>query len=428
MQQRAPWPSTPLLPGVSAFGAGSIRSSGWHAPPLEPEPVLALRQARSTTEEASIANRIQRRECEQLMSGPKSQRSATRRWRVGRALRTAALVVAAACDGAAARAPLSATNDRITVVEGQAFDDVFVVVDTLILEESPSVVTVAPHVSIDSGGGFLVADPAEHQVRVYTDRGKLRQVFGQGTDRVDSIKSPGRAQRLSNGGILVVNLQGPVTLIPGRLAEPSTFISESLLTARGVEQFDTGEILVVGSDSSPPSATLFHLDLARRRITAGFFPPPGHLDKWVTAYMSAVRTARRGDRIAAVHMLSDTLVIFDRLGRELSRIRIPIDPFVVPTGPLPNLKTVAERYAWLAPFTMVMDVFWLDEGDVVVQWAKAIGNGLVADMGVLQMDTAGTRIWAIAPSPVLVAVRGRDFFFREPNNKAPNRWMIAHRR
>lgn len=62
---------------------------------------------------------------------------------------------------------------------------------------------------------------------------------------------------------------------------------------------------------------------------------------------------------------------------------------------------------------------------LIVQWAKALDNGLDADMGILQMDTTGARDWAIAPSPKLIAVRGNEFFFQAPRNREPNRWWIA---
>ena len=319
--------------------------------------------------------------------------------------------------------------DPITVVGGQSFDEVFAVYDTVELEEPRGVLTVAPMVSLDSGGGFLVADAAEHQVRVYSPRGKLREVFGEGTDRVDSIKSPGHALRLPNDDILVVNLAGPLTILPAHHEEPARFIPRSLRTARHAEILDDREVLMVGSDSGPVSATLFRLDLRNGQYSERYFPPPAHLDKWVTTFMSSVRTARWGNRIAAVHMLSDTLVIFDLAGREQKRIHIPIDPFRAPQGPLPDdITTAAERYAWTAQFTMIMDLFWIDDNKVIVQWAKALENGLDADMGILQMDTTGVRAWAIAPSPKLVAVRGEEFFFRDPRNHEPNRWWVAKRR
>lgn len=320
-------------------------------------------------------------------------------------------------------------RDPITVVDGQPFGAIFAVHDTVELEEPRGVLTVAPTVSLDSGGGFLVADAAEHQVRVYSPHGKLLQAFGEGTDRVDSIKSPGRVLRLPNGDLFVVNLAGPLTILPGGLEEPARFISRSLRTARYAEVLNDREVLMVGSDSNPVSATLFRLDLPSGQYSARYFAPPAHLDKWVTTFMSSVRIARRGNRIAAVHMLSDTLVIFDLTGREQKRVPIPIDPFRAPQGPLPDdVTTAAERYAWTAQFTMIMDLFWIDDNTLIVQWAKALDNGLDADMGILQMDTTGARAWAIAPSPKLVAVRGEEFFFRNPRNHEPNRWWVAKRR
>ncbi len=335
------------------------------------------------------------------------------------------------CDGedrenGAATDPVA--RDPIMVVDGQQFDDVFSVYDTLELEEPRGVLSVAPMVSLDSGGGFLVADAAEHQVRVYSPQGKLREVFGEGTARVDSIKSPGRALRLPGGDILVVNLAGPLTILPARQEEPSRFIPRSLRTARHAEILNDHEVLLVGSDTNPVAATLFRLDLANGQYSEKYLAPPAHLDKWVTTFMSAVRTSRWGNRIAAVHMLSDTLVIFDLAGREQKRVPIPIDPFMAPEGPLPDVTTAAEQHAWMAQFTMVMNLFWIEDNKLIVQWAKGLENGLDADMGILQMDTTGVRAWAIAPSPTLVAVRGEEFFFRNPRNHEPNRWWVAKRR
>lgn len=320
-------------------------------------------------------------------------------------------------------------TDPITVVGGQQFNEVFTVHDTLELEEPRGVLTVAPSVSLDSGGGFLVADLAEHQVRVYSPLGKLREVFGEGTDRVDSIRSPGHALRLPNDDILVINLAGPLTILPARHKEPARFIPRSLRTARHAEILNDREVLMVGSDSGPVSATLFRLDLTSGEYSERYFAPPAHLDKWVTTYMSSVRTARRGNRIAAVHMLSDTLVIFDLSGREHKRVHIPIEPFRAPQGPLPeDITTAARRYAWTAQFTPIMELFWIDDDKLIVQWAKALDNGLDTDMGILQMDTEGVRAWAIAPSPKLIAVRGNEFFFQAPRNREPNRWWVAKRR
>ena len=330
-------------------------------------------------------------------------------------------------DGRDTSTRLLLESDRLSVVDGQQFDELFIVVDSLVLEESETVVTVLPKVSLDPKGGFLVADSREHQVRVYSRRGELEQVFGAGTERASSIERPQRAKRLSNGDILVVNLVGPLTLIPDHPGQAPTWIPSALHTARDLQVLNEREVLVVGTDSAPPSATLFTLDVQRGQFIRSFFPPPAHLDKGVTTIFSSVSTALRGNRMAVVHMLSDTLVFFDHYGTELSRVRIPIDPFVAPVGPLPNLQTMAERQAWTSQFTHVVNVFWIEDDQLIVQWQK-VTRGLGIDRGILQMDTTGSRVWAIAPAPTLVAVRGDQFFFQDPEAEAPNRWLVAKRR
>jgi hypothetical protein len=117
---------------------------------------------------------------------------------IGPAFSVIAMIMTAGCGSDAERsADQVPAGDRITVRDGRPFDELFVVVDTLIMEESPTVVTVAPRVSLDSGGGFLVADAAEHQVRVYTSRGRLAQVFGEGTEQRQVTSSSSRYHGIS---------------------------------------------------------------------------------------------------------------------------------------------------------------------------------------------------------------------------------------
>lgn len=322
----------------------------------------------------------------------------------------------------------AATEERITVVGGQPFESLFTVVDTLTLEEPRGIVTVLPRVTVDRDGGFLLADEQEHQVRVYSPQGRLRQTYGAGTPRPDSIRLPQRAIRLPNGHLLVVNIVGPVTIIPADSALPSRFLPLSLRTARNAVSINSRTVVLAGSDSNPVSATLFRLDLEAGRLGDHFFPPPEHLDRWVTTTFSSVLVAGRGSRVAAVHMLSDTLTILDESGRTTARIAIPIDPFRVPGGPLPNLESSAAQHAWITRFTMITDLFWVADDQFVVQWVKPVGTGLASDWGVLQMDTTGALVWAMAPSPTLVAVANGKYYFRDPAGMMPNRWLVATRK
>jgi hypothetical protein len=337
---------------------------------------------------------------------------------------TAGAVGCGADDGADAQTIIE--SERISVVDGSTFDELFMVVDSLTLEESDAVTTVFPYVTVDPQGGFLVADPREHQVRVYSRQGKLEQIYGAGTATVDSIDRPYLARRLPDGAIAVANLVGPLTVIPHDSGQASRFIPFPFRLMRGLEVLSDHEILLVGPDSARPTASLHILDLRNERIVGSFLAPPPHLHADVRMMFSSVRTARRGNRLAAVHMSSDTLVFFDLMGTELSRVPIPIDPFIAPLGPLPNVESPAEQDKWLNQFTHITNLFWIDDDGLIVQWDKVRNEG--TDWGIVQLDTTGTRLWAVAPAPRLIAIHNDEFFFQDPASDRPNRWIVAKRR
>jgi hypothetical protein len=125
-------------------------------------------------------------------------------------------------------------------------------------------------------------------------------------------------------------------------------------------------------------------------------------------------------------MSSDTLVFFDLAGTELTRVPIPIDPFIAPLGPLPNVESRVEQDKWLNQFTHITDLYWIDDDRLIVQWDKVRNEG--TDWGIVQLDTTGTRLWAVAPAPRLIAIRDDEFFFDDPTSDMPNRWIVAKRR
>lgn len=303
----------------------------------------------------------------------------------------------------------------------------FLVVDTIVLEESAEVITVSPAVTPDPKGGFIVADAREHQVRSYSPQGKLLRVFGAGTEYPDSINRPSRAFRLQTGDIAVANLEGPLVIVPEGKADSVRYLSVPLRTVIDVQSLGDGHVLLTGTDSAPPSALLFDLETATGRIVHRFFPPPAHLDRGVTTTYAYATVARWGDRLAAAHIFSDTLVLFDLRGRALARARIPIDPFVAPVGPLPDLSTVQDRLRWTSHFTQIVGLFWINEDHIAVQWQKLL-DGRTAEYGILLMTTTGARQWAVAPAPRLMAVDGDRFYFKDPSVDVPNRWLVAKAR
>lgn len=315
-------------------------------------------------------------------------------------------------------------REPISVVNGRTFGELFATVDSLVLEESENVVTVQPHVSIDPRGGFLVADSRESQVRVYSRTGALERVLSDGSERTVYLERPYGASRMANGDIVVADFaSGSITVIPTHPEEPARIIETPIFPLVDVKVLNERQVLLLGEDSVYARALLHVWDLPSGEIVKSFYPPPKHLDQDVVATLGRVSTASRGNKVAAVYSLSDTLVFFDRDGNELSRVHIPIDPFIAPTGPLPEVNTFRAQQAWVSQFTFISGVFWIGEDQLLVQWELA--NGFQADYGLVQMDTTGRRIWGMAPAPRLFGVRDDEFFFQDPSSDALNRWIVA---
>jgi hypothetical protein len=264
-------------------------------------------------------------------------------------------------------------------------------------------------------------------VRLYSARGDLEQVFGDGAETVPSLDRPQRAKRLPSGDILVANLEGPLTLIPDDPGREPTTLPNGLRTVKNLEILDRDRVLLVGTDSDPPSATLFSYGMAEERVVKALLPPPKNLNKDVATTFSTVSTARWKGRLAAAHMLSDTMIFFDDSLAEVSRVRIPIDPFATPVGALPNLVSEEARRAWTSQFTIISNIWWIDDNVLIVQWHKLTAD-YGQEWGIVRMDTTGMRTWAVAPAPYLVAVLNDRFFLFNPRGDTRNEWLVAEQR
>lgn len=314
----------------------------------------------------------------------------------------------------------------IAVVGSVSFDSVFTRTDSIVLEETSSVVNIWPVASMDANGGYIVADTREDQLRVYSPVGELRNAYGPGTGRLDSLQFLARAIRLPNGKILAASLVGHLTLIPEEDDTPNQVISTPLVRLRDVIAFDERRLLLVGLDSIPTKALLHFWDTDTKTIVRSFFSPPDRFDAGVTSTFPTVAVAKRGNRVAAAYTLSDTLIVFDTLGAELSRARIPIDPFHAPAGSLPPANGPEEQQEVINRFTFIQDLFWISDDRLLVQWAKGTVNGM--QWGIIETDPLGNRVWGIAPTPRLIGIDGEKFIFANPASEASNQWIIALKR
>ena len=346
-------------------------------------------------------------------------------WSLGVYVVTAALGCG---DSAGDRDSRESEPDATTGVDLQAFHQMFTVVDTLVLEQPENVARSFPLLYMDPQGGFLIADPPANQVRVYSRTGELEEVFGAGSGKADSLRAPSSAARLENGDIIAANaMSGRLVPIPIRHEEDVLPLETSLGRLRLLQVLEERKILLTGRDATYARNLLHIWDLSRGEIVKSFFPPPQHLDSDVVGTIGrGVYAASRGDRLAAMHSLSDTLFFFDRAGTELFSAHIPVEPFLVPEGTLPNIGSMAGRQEWIDQFTFLIDVFWIADDELIVQWASGSGDHSV--YGLVGMDTTGRQIWSKARTPQLRGVRDAGFFFQDPNSAVPNRVVVAIRK
>jgi hypothetical protein len=317
-------------------------------------------------------------------------------------------------------------NPRASGVDVAQFDRAFEVVDTLVLEERLGITTLYPQLQSDPRGGYLVTDFQEDQVRRYSADGSLLDVFGAGTGRAESIRGPAGAARLPNGDIAVSNYaSGIITVVPREAGRPVRQVRTPLWTLWGIHIL-TGDLLLVEGRDTPYARNLLHVwSLPEGRIVKSYFPPPRQLDSNVVLAMGNVAISLGGDRIAAVHHLSDTLFVFDWEGALQSQARVPVPGWRVPSGPLPDLATPAERQAWSDQFTLISSVWWVGD-DVMVQWAS--GSRATRTYGLLQMSPTGRLAWALWRTPRLLGLHDGQWLFQDPRDETPNRLVVAVRR
>ena len=308
-----------------------------------------------------------------------------------------------------------------------SFQQNFSVVDSLVFQERAKVVTINPLVFPDQDGGFLVVENGEHQVRVYSRTGELKEVFGDGAAEARSLRAPTGAARLGNKEIVATSLlSNRLTIIPAPPDQPVRYSETPIRPLEGVQVLDEHQLLLTGPDA-PYAKNMLHIwDLERRGITRSFFPPPSHVDSNVVLVLGRVHVASRGDRLAVLHSLSDTLFLYDHAGSLVSSIHVPVEEFNAPKGPLPTINSTEKRQEWANQWTLLWDVFWGEDNTLIVQWVK--GRRGQATYGLVQMDTAGRRIWALARTPRLLGVRDGRFLFQGSAPTAPNRMVVAVRR
>ena len=296
------------------------------------------------------------------------------------------------------------------------------------LAEPRNALSVDPRVQVDRLGGFLVADASEAQVRRYDPDGGLLWAFGR------KGRGPGEFLRLSTAvrtrgnSILAAEINGRLSLIDSTGSR-----LERLRQTRLGPLYDgaaVGDSLVVfaarvgGQMQSP----LLHVwDVESDSIVASFFETPKAPKRFESAYAFAgtADVAARGDTLAAVFALSDTVYLFDLRGRLLDRVPIPFLRFRRPTEPMPKLASLDEYRKWASSFSAISQVLWLTDGSFLVQYFDT--DGISPEWRLLHFSRRGARRFEVLDSPRLLAASETDgsLYFVAPGAETPAYWAAA---
>ena len=193
----------------------------------------------------------------------------------------------------------------------------------------------------------------------------------------------------------------------------------------GGQPLDDERLLLAGMlrGSEEPRPLLHIWDRSSDTITRSFFPTPGDsLTRLASRNFGAAAVAIRGDTVAAAASFTDTLFLFTPDGSEIGRIPLPFTAFK-------RMKTYDPRVSpeqlqeWLSELNLITDVFWLDDGSLLVQYETPRETD--SEWGLLRTTRTGDRIFEATNTPRLLAVSGDLLYFVDPGSLTPNLWLSA---
>lgn len=294
------------------------------------------------------------------------------------------------------------------------------------LEENQAVINVSPRVKPDAGGGFLVSDGLEQQLRLYAPDGRLRRRFGRRGSGPGEFQHLSAAVRLHDGTILAGDINGRLT----RFDSTGTHVLRTSPSGLGpiydMLALNDTTVVIVGRKGGQMQSPLVHeWNPSTERVSRSYFPapqgPPGFSAAY--AFTGFATAATRGDTVAVVFALQDTVHLFVR-GREIGALPVPFRGFRRLVEPLSPDAPPDRFQAWLESFSAANGLYWLQDGSFLVQYVDQKGSDRLFSL--LHMRRNGEPVWESPGSPRLLTISPEgSLVFVKRGAEAPNQWSIA---
>lgn len=305
----------------------------------------------------------------------------------------------------------------------------FVAVGELTLDENPSVINVSPKVSVESNGQFLIADPREAQVRVYSAAGRLLRHFGRRGQGPGEFQRPIAASRLPSGEVFVADFSRRLVIFDSTGERSILTASVPLLPIYAAIPLSSQRVLLAGQQSSTSARTripLIHVwNRHTQEIERSFFPTPGDSVVQLAARnFGAAYMAMRGDTIAAVSALSDTVYLFNVNGQPLGTVPLHIHEYLRVRSYTPQETSDPIRRArWLNNLHFLAGIHWLPDGSFLVQYERP--RDAESEWNLVRVSRTGVRMMELRNTPELLAIHHGVALFIHPSADLPNRWLLA---
>lgn len=343
------------------------------------------------------------------------------------------LLVSLSCTAASCQSGQINTNQAAATVGAQSSQDVLGdhvdSVRTIVFQDSTA--SAAVQVFLEPGGGFLVADAGQSQIRAYSPDADLLWTAGRSGDGPEDFRQLRYALRNSSGEVIALDISGKLVFFDAEGAFVRT-AATGLTPAFNLRLINDSTLLLSGRRPGDLNTPLLHVwDLRRDTITTSFFLVPAHDPAFDEAYRlngwASIALLGR-DSVAAVFPLSDTLYLFRTDGTELGKLRLPLDHFVPIRTPTAENDTPEAEIAWRNSYSTLSQVFRSSDGSIFIQYYK--NNGFEPVWGLSRFSLQNGRLeksFEVNGSPRLLAISPWDssLYFLRADNLESTEWFVA---
>lgn len=296
------------------------------------------------------------------------------------------------------------------------------------LEENDKTINVIVRAEIDPRGGFLIADEQEGYIRRYDANGRLLAQFGGKGSGPGEFTNLLRAIRLPDGSIAAFDIFHRVAVFDSAGSTLLRTFRTPVGPLHSVRLLNDSLVLLGGNN--PPSTEKLHVwNLKQDSILTSFFSPPlpSRAHEMAAGSAGWVSMDIRGDTLAVVSSLSDTVYLLSIDGAIRERIPLPSTGLrrLDPSKPLPDARGgLVSAREWFGSFSLISDVHWIDD-TFLVQYQDRVGP--TPAWRLIGLTRTGRRTFEVIDTPNLIATdpSSDSLFFVSPTSLAPNVWRSA---